>query len=199
MQGKTVVEKIAETAGRIGLFAAALGLISSVITFFGYELRLLMWIEVLGPTMAWVFRGVLIVGGVGLFAITALFDKSGDPEVVAAAAAAVQEKRAATEAHPKVQQLLADLAPTMRVSFQETGDPETYVVRRVTFSGANGSHLKSDGATEYAPDDPQVKSLALFLERPQAPQRIVVGQMLASREITQSEANAAGWQYMVGT
>lgn len=43
--------------------AALFGLVSIVLSFFDYNLRILMWIDSWGETMAWVIRiGLIIVG-----------------------------------------------------------------------------------------------------------------------------------------
>ena len=43
--------------------AALFGFVSIVLSFFNYNLRILMWIDSWGETMAWVIRiGLIIVG-----------------------------------------------------------------------------------------------------------------------------------------
>ncbi|MBX7058831.1 MAG: hypothetical protein K1X75_12260 [Leptospirales bacterium] len=53
----------------IGAFAAMAGIVSSVVQFFNYEVRLLMWIDTWGETTAWLIRGGLIVVGALLFLV----------------------------------------------------------------------------------------------------------------------------------
>lgn len=53
----------------IGAFLALAGIISSGLHFIDYELRLLLWIETWGPTVAWAIRGGLIVVGALLFLV----------------------------------------------------------------------------------------------------------------------------------
>lgn len=53
----------------IGAFLALAGIISSGLHFIDYELRLLLWIETWGPTVAWAIRGGLIVVGAVLFLV----------------------------------------------------------------------------------------------------------------------------------
>ena len=53
-------------AGKIsgaGVLIALYGLISSVMYFFDYNLRILMWVDLWGPLVGWGIRGALIVGG----------------------------------------------------------------------------------------------------------------------------------------
>ena len=47
----------------LGLTIFALGVLSCLLHFFDREFIVLAWIGLWGPKMAWVIRGVLIVGG----------------------------------------------------------------------------------------------------------------------------------------
>jgi len=51
----------------IGAFLAIAGILSSVLSFIGYNLRLLLWIDMWGPVVGWVIRIALIVVGGALF------------------------------------------------------------------------------------------------------------------------------------
>lgn len=49
----------------IGAFLAIAGVASIVLYFIGYNLKILMWIDMWGITMGWVIRvGLIIAGGV---------------------------------------------------------------------------------------------------------------------------------------
>lgn len=63
----------------IGGFMLAAGVISALLSFIGYELRILMWIEMWGTGMAWVIRGGLVVVGGGLMALPALAGGGSGP------------------------------------------------------------------------------------------------------------------------
>lgn len=47
--------------------AALFGLVSIVLSFFNYNLRILMWIDLWGETMGWVIRISLIVVGLAVY------------------------------------------------------------------------------------------------------------------------------------
>jgi len=49
--------------------AALFGLVSIVLSFFNYNLRILMWIDLWGETMGWVIRIGLIVVGLAVYFI----------------------------------------------------------------------------------------------------------------------------------
>ncbi|MEM6533782.1 MAG: hypothetical protein AAF654_14255 [Myxococcota bacterium] len=51
----------------IGSFMALAGIISTLLSFVGYELRILMWIDMWGTGIGWVIRIGLIVVGAALF------------------------------------------------------------------------------------------------------------------------------------
>jgi len=51
----------------IGAFLAIADILSSVLSFIGYNLRLLLWIDMWGPVVGWVIRIALIVVGGALF------------------------------------------------------------------------------------------------------------------------------------
>jgi hypothetical protein len=48
-------------------FVAIAGVISSVLTLFGYELRILMWIDLWGTGVGWAIRAGLVVVGAAVF------------------------------------------------------------------------------------------------------------------------------------
>ena len=50
----------------LGGFLALAGVVSAVLSFVGYELRLLMWIDSWGTGVGWGIRGALLVGGLAL-------------------------------------------------------------------------------------------------------------------------------------
>lgn len=51
----------------LGALLAVFGLASAVLSFFDYNLKLLMWIDLWGTTTGWVIRTALIVVGAALF------------------------------------------------------------------------------------------------------------------------------------
>lgn len=53
----------------IGAFLAIAGVVSIVLSFFNYNLRILMWIDRWGATPGWIIRIGLIVAGAILFFI----------------------------------------------------------------------------------------------------------------------------------
>lgn len=54
---------------RIGGFMATAGLLSIALQAIGFELRILMWIDLMGPEIGWAIRFGLVIVGAALFAI----------------------------------------------------------------------------------------------------------------------------------
>ena len=63
------MEWIKSKLSSLGAFLALAGVVSIVLSFFQYNLRILMWIDMWGTTMGWVIRGSLVVGGGILYLI----------------------------------------------------------------------------------------------------------------------------------
>jgi hypothetical protein len=61
-----------------GSAAALFGLVSIVLSFFDYNLRILMWIDMWGETVGWVIRIGLIIVGLAVYFLM----KTPDEEVV---------------------------------------------------------------------------------------------------------------------
>ncbi|PWK52876.1 hypothetical protein [Pleionea mediterranea] len=53
----------------IGIYLVIAGIGSILLNQFGYEFKLLMWIDNWGETIGWLIRGSAIVVGAGLFFI----------------------------------------------------------------------------------------------------------------------------------
>jgi hypothetical protein len=58
-----MLDKLRSFAG----FAAAAGLASIVLNLVGYNLRILMWIDLWGDVVGWMIRGGLLVGGAAAY------------------------------------------------------------------------------------------------------------------------------------
>ncbi len=54
---------------KIGGFLATAGLVSIALQAIGFELRILMWIDVMGPAIGWAIRFGLVVVGAIVFAL----------------------------------------------------------------------------------------------------------------------------------
>lgn len=61
------MEDIKSKIGKGGLLIAAMGVISALMYFFNYNIRLLAWIDIWGETMGWVIRVLLVIVGGALF------------------------------------------------------------------------------------------------------------------------------------
>lgn len=61
------MEIIKSKIGIGGLFLAALGIMSIILSFFNYNISLLSWIDLWGNTIGWIIRILLLVGGATLF------------------------------------------------------------------------------------------------------------------------------------
>lgn len=61
------MEDIKSKLGKGGLLLAAMGIMSIVLSFFNYEIRLLAWINIWGSVIGWIIRILLILGGGALF------------------------------------------------------------------------------------------------------------------------------------
>ena len=62
------MDDIKAKIGKGGLALVLLGLASSILSFFNYNIKLLAWIDIWGDTMGWVIRILLIaVGGLLFF------------------------------------------------------------------------------------------------------------------------------------
>lgn len=74
-----MLDFIKDKAGQLGGFLALIGLVSSVLSFFDYNLRILMWIDLWGTTMGWVIRiGLIIVGAFLAFVFNSNAEEKDD-------------------------------------------------------------------------------------------------------------------------
>lgn len=58
-----MLDKLRSLAG----LCAVAGLVSIVLSLVGYNLRILMWIDLWGETVGWLIRAGLVVGGAAVF------------------------------------------------------------------------------------------------------------------------------------
>ena len=69
------MEDIKSKLGKGGLLLAAMGIMSIVLSFFNYEIRLLAWINIWGSAIGWIIRIFLILGGGALFFFFGNYDE----------------------------------------------------------------------------------------------------------------------------
>lgn len=62
-----IIETIKAKLPSIGAGMAVMGVASTLLSFFNYNLRLLMWIDLWGTSMGWIIRILLIVGGGAIY------------------------------------------------------------------------------------------------------------------------------------
>ncbi|MDV6234155.1 hypothetical protein CH379_000725 [Leptospira ellisii] len=61
------MDQIKDKISSFGAFMSFAGIVSSVLSFFNYNLKILMWVDNWGVSTGWAIRGGLIVGGVILY------------------------------------------------------------------------------------------------------------------------------------
>ena len=61
--------------GKAGLIIAAMGIMSIVLSFFNYNIRLFSWVDIWGNTMGWAIRILLILIGGALFFFFGKYDE----------------------------------------------------------------------------------------------------------------------------
>lgn len=61
------MKQLSAKIASLGAFMALAAVISSVLSFIGYNLRVLRWIDMWGETTGWVIRGGLLVAGIALY------------------------------------------------------------------------------------------------------------------------------------
>jgi len=69
------MENIKYKLGKTGLLLAAMSIISIVLSFFNYNIRLFSWVDIWGNTMGWVIRILLILVGGALFFFFGNYDE----------------------------------------------------------------------------------------------------------------------------
>lgn len=62
-----IIETIKAKLSSIGAGMVAIGIASTLLSFFNYNLRLLMWIDLWGTTIGWIIRVLLIIGGGAIY------------------------------------------------------------------------------------------------------------------------------------
>jgi hypothetical protein len=58
-----IIETVKAKLPSIGAGMAVMGIASTLLSFFNYNLRLLMWIDLWGTSVGWIIRILHIVGG----------------------------------------------------------------------------------------------------------------------------------------
>ena len=77
---------IASKVTGLGVLLALYGLLSCVLYFFDYNLRILMWVDLWGPLVGWGLRVAFILGGGALAFAASFLDPANDPEVTSSSA-----------------------------------------------------------------------------------------------------------------
>jgi len=72
------MDTIKSKLGKGGLLLAAMGIMSIVLSFFNYNIRLLSWIDNWGTTTGWIIKIILIAGGGALFFLFGSGDEDDD-------------------------------------------------------------------------------------------------------------------------
>lgn len=68
---------IKDKLSSIGAVLALFGVVSTILYFLDYNIKLLLWIDMWGPTVGWVIRiGLIVIGALLFF----LIGKSNDEE-----------------------------------------------------------------------------------------------------------------------
>lgn len=193
MYQRTYKDRIARHIAEFGALLALFGFVSSVVSLFGYELRILLWIDRWGPVVAWVIRGSLIVGGMAISVIAYSFDASEGPE----AEEGRRQEREAMMRHPRTVQVTADMAREARVVWEPSGTPGEYVIRKVVW--LDGQHRwRIDGQDRmYGPDDPQVTSVAVYVESVNPPRRLMYAQDLTTRRSAWQDVHPDAWAFVL--
>lgn len=181
----------------IGAFLALAGILSSVLYLLGYNLRILMWVDMWGVGVGWGIRlGLIVVGAVLFFMTGSGAEGSGEQGSGASGGADADDDdedwdsfRARVRADPRFAELLAKAQQQHNLTFDPPTDPDTYQVVHWAFTNDTGQQL--------GPEDPSVLYLSLYCQRQNKPKRISVGTTLAKGEVVTTELSGMQWNYLV--
>jgi hypothetical protein len=176
-----------------GVFLALLGILSSALTLFGYELRVLRGLDELGP-MAWVVRGGLIVVGVVIFFVAAPKDESagasGEGQAGSGPGAAPERSpRDSFASDPRFQHLGQYMQGRFATTFDAPTTPDVFQIVHVACMTAEGAVVGQA--------DPSARYAIAYLKRGAEPSRMQVSLDLATGQCGEAPLGWMQWKAVV--
>lgn len=173
-----------------GIFLAAMGLLSSVLTLFGYELRALRALDELGPA-AWAIRGGLVVLGVVIFFVAVPKDEATDGATGGAAAAdtTAPTPHAAFASDPRFQHLGQYMQGRFAFTLDAPTSPDVFQIVHVACMTAEGAAVGQH--------DPSVRYVIAYLKRAADPARMQVSLDLATGQCGETPLGRLQWSAVV--
>lgn len=187
---------IKDKLSSIGAFLALAGVLSSVLYLLGYNLRILMWVDMWGVGVGWGIRLGLIAAGALLFFVSASGGEGSGEHGSSEGGGADDDEdedwdryRAKVRADPRFAELLAKAQQQHGLTFDAPPDPDTYQIVHWAFANETGQQV--------GPEDSSALYLSLYCERPNKPKRVSVGTTLAKGEVVTTELSSMQWNYLV--
>lgn len=173
-----------------GILLAAMGLLSSVLTLFCYELRVLRALDELGPA-AWGIRGGFVVLGVVIFFIAVPKDEASDGATDGATAAdtTAPTPRAAFATDPRFQHLEQYMRGRFAFSLDAPTTPDTFQIVHVACMTAEGAAVGQL--------DPSARYVIAYLKRGADPARMQVSLDLATGQCGETPLGRLQWSAVV--
>ncbi len=195
------MQNIKSKISGFGAFLAFAGLLSSVLSLFNYELRILMWIDLWGTGLGWLIRLGVIVGGALIFF---LFQTKEDKEAAKQAyeAERAAEKAAAefdwpgyrstVRADSRFTEFMSRVDKDYDVSFDAPDNGDTFHIKHYAFFDAMGKAVP--------PDSAEIASVSIYAQRDKAPKNILIGSQFENgtmKEPQSMELSGSQWRYMI--
>ena len=183
------MEKIRNKIGLFGALVAFYGVLSAILSFFYYELGILMWINKWGGGTAWLIRLALIVGG-GV--VAHLFYQKDETEENKIPSTDWDDYRRKIKADPRFMRFLSQVERGYKISFGAPLDNDTYEIVHYSFSNQLGQPV--------TPETDDIGYITVYLQRENAPQKILVGSMFVDGTMStpdSKECSKSEWAHYV--
>lgn len=173
-----------------GVFLALLGVVSSALTLFGYELRVLRGLDELGP-MAWLVRVGLIVVGVVIFFVVSPKDEAGAEggDQPGGGSTPARSPRDSFASDPRFQHLGQYMQGRFPTSFDPPATPDVFHVVHVACMTAEGAAVSHDDAS--------ARYVIAYLKRQAEPSRMQVSLDLTTGQCGETPLGFLQWNAVV--
>lgn len=158
------MDKLRDKLSTFGGILSGLGILSSILAIFNYEVRILAWVNLWGPGAAWAIRVGLILGGAVLFKI---FKSASDDVVPEEAPMDWDGYYRSLLDDPMFSRFLDSVRGKYPISFQPVADGGPYRVAHLQLSNVSGGVV--------APRAQDIYLANAYLERNGGGERLLVG------------------------